>query len=111
MPATWFVRGNGQVYGPLDDKRLMGLAADGKIDGSTEVAKHATGPWYPASKVKGLKFADPVPKVALSTPRDDSLTEPSAPASSLGGVHSSRNATGLLGCFVLMLLGAVALLR
>ncbi len=56
MPSAWFVRGNGQVFGPLDNQRLSKLAADGKIDASTDIAQHQHGPWYPAGRVKGLKF-------------------------------------------------------
>lgn len=57
MPSVWFVRGNGQVFGPLDDQRLVKLAAEGRIDAATEVSQNQKGPWYPAGKVKGLKFA------------------------------------------------------
>jgi hypothetical protein len=42
------------------------LAAEGKIDANTEVAQSQSGPWYPASKVKGLKFAAPQPKPAAT---------------------------------------------
>jgi hypothetical protein len=54
VTATWFVRGGGKVYGPLDSARLKQLVIDGKIDESTEVAQAAAGPWYPAGSVKGL---------------------------------------------------------
>ena len=67
MPSAWFVRGNGQVFGPLDDQRLVKLAAEGKIDATTEIAQIQTGPWYPAGKVKGLKFAAAQPKPAAAT--------------------------------------------
>jgi hypothetical protein len=62
MPSSWFVRGNGQVFGPLDDQRLVKLAAEGKIDATTEIAQTQNGPWYPAGKVKGLKFTAAQPK-------------------------------------------------
>ena len=67
MPSAWFVRGNGQVFGPLDDQRLVKLAAEGKIDANTEIAQNQNGPWYPAGKVKGLKFAAAQPKPAAAT--------------------------------------------
>jgi hypothetical protein len=54
MAANWFVRGGGKVYGPIDGAKLKQLAAEGKIDGQTEVAVDANGPWHPASAVKGL---------------------------------------------------------
>lgn len=56
MPSQWFVRGNGQVFGPLDDRHLVKLAADGKIDANTEVARNQHGPWSAAGRVKGLQF-------------------------------------------------------
>jgi hypothetical protein len=65
MASEWFVRGGGKVYGPLDPAKLKQLAADGKIGPQTEVAKAATGPWHPASKVGGL-FPDAAP--SASTP-------------------------------------------
>ncbi|MEX0671173.1 MAG: hypothetical protein WD060_12025 [Pirellulales bacterium] len=80
MPSARCVRGNGQVFGPLDDQRPVKLAAEGKIDANTEVAQNQSGPWYSAGKVKGLKFASPqskptatvsqkVPKEAAALPQ------------------------------------------
>lgn len=54
MASEWFVRGGGKVYGPLDDARLRKLAAEGKIDETTDVAKQPGGPWHPAFRVRGL---------------------------------------------------------
>jgi hypothetical protein len=54
MKARWFIRGDGKVYGPLDDMRLRSLVAEGKIDESTEVAVDARGPWHAAGRVRGL---------------------------------------------------------
>lgn len=58
MPATWFVRGGGKVYGPLDAAQLKRLAVEGEIDQRTEVARNAGGPWHCAGNVRGL-FAAP----------------------------------------------------
>lgn len=65
MGTSWFVRGDGKVYGPLDGARLRQLAVDGKINGQTEVAVNASGPWHRASNVKGL-FPPPAAEVARS---------------------------------------------
>lgn len=54
MTATWFVRGGGKVYGPIDAAKLKQLVADGKINQQTDVAQNNAGPWVPAGKVKGL---------------------------------------------------------
>lgn len=85
MPSTWFVRGNGQVFGPLDDQRLVKLAADGKIDASTEVAKNQNGPWHPAGKIKGLTFAKaqptPTANASSKSPPPPKQTAPSQPRS------------------------------
>ncbi len=75
MASSWFVRGNGQVFGPLDDQRLMKLATEGKIDANTEVAKNQNGPWYPAGKVKGLKFS----ASQVKTPTSETHNSPPPP--------------------------------
>lgn len=54
MPGSWFVRGGGKVYGPLDDDRLKQLVADEKIDEHTDVSRNYQGPWVPAAQVRGL---------------------------------------------------------
>jgi hypothetical protein len=57
MASTWFVRGGGKVYGPIDAARLKQLVADKKIDEQTDVAQSNAGPWVPAGRVRGL-FAE-----------------------------------------------------
>lgn len=59
MARSWFVRGNGKVYGPLNDAKLKQLASESKIDASTEIALTADGPWFPAHKVGGLFSGKP----------------------------------------------------
>lgn len=56
MPSEWYVRVNGRVHGPFDDRKLVQLASSGKIQGSTEIARSQTGPWHAAQKLKGLNF-------------------------------------------------------
>lgn len=67
MPSQWFVRGNGQVFGPLDDRQLIKLAADGKIDANTEVAHAQQGPWSVAGRVKGLQFQKTAARTSAAT--------------------------------------------
>ena len=54
MASSWFVRGGGKVYGPLDSAKLKQLVVEGKINESTEIAQSQAGPWLPASRVRGL---------------------------------------------------------
>jgi membrane protein YdbS with pleckstrin-like domain len=69
MASSWFVRGNGKVYGPLDSAKLKQLVADGKIDQTTEVAQQQNGPWVPAGRVKGLFVQPPIPADPAPAPR------------------------------------------
>lgn len=69
MAASWFVRGNGKVYGPLDSARLKQLVADGKIDQTTEVSQNQNGPWVPAGRVKGLFVQPPITAAPAPPPR------------------------------------------
>ena len=54
MASTWFVRGGGKVYGPIDAAKLKQLVADGKINQQTDVAQNYAGPWVQAGRVRGL---------------------------------------------------------
>lgn len=58
MPAQWFMRGDGKVFGPLDSAKLKSLVAEGKINKTTEIAQSSNGPWHSAGNVKGLFPAD-----------------------------------------------------
>jgi hypothetical protein len=80
MAASWFVRGNGKVYGPLDSSKLKQLVRDGKIDESTDVGQSSNGPWCPAGKVKGL-FA-PTTQIATEQPLVAAPSESSTPPAS-----------------------------
>lgn len=73
MATSWFVRGGGKVYGPLDAARLKQLVAERKINESTEVAQNHAGPWAPAGRVRGLfdqappHAVPPAPQTATPT--------------------------------------------
>lgn len=61
MANSWFVRGGGKVYGPLDSSKLKKLVAAGKIDQTTEISQDQNGPWVSAGKIKGLFVQPPIP--------------------------------------------------
>lgn len=77
MAASWFVRGGGKVYGPLEPAKLKQLVAEGKINEATEIAQNYGGPWYPAGRVKGL-----FPPRVAPTPQPPSAIKPGVPPSS-----------------------------
>jgi hypothetical protein len=97
MAASWFVRGGGKVYGPLEPAKLKQLVAEGKINEATEVAQNYGGPWYPAAKVKGLfapaaavpeavpSNASPPRSVATPAPRTPPVTSPAGSTASPPG--------------------------
>lgn len=78
MASSWFVRGNGKVYGPLDSAKLKQLVTDGKIDQTTEVAQSQTGPWVPAGRVKGLFVQPPISPNPAPPPRAPAPVAPPA---------------------------------
>lgn len=79
MAASWFVRGGGKVYGPLDSARLKQLVAEGKINEATEVAQNQAGPWHPAGKVRGLFDAAPVTPAYAPAPQTYAAPQPYIP--------------------------------
>ena len=84
MATSWFVRGGGKVYGPLDSSKLKQLVADGKIDQTTEVSQDQNGPWVAAGKIKGLFVqppipATPAPAAIAATVPVAKVTPPAAP--------------------------------
>jgi membrane protein YdbS with pleckstrin-like domain len=79
MSQSWFVRGGGKVYGPLDSAKLKQLVATGKIDQTTEVAQQHNGPWVPAGRVKGLFVQPPVTPTSVP-PQPTAAVAPLAPA-------------------------------
>ena len=79
MAASWFVRGGGKVYGPLDSAKLKQLVAEGKINETTEVAQNQAGPWYPAGKVRGLFETAPVTPASAPAPQTYAAPQPYIP--------------------------------
>lgn len=74
MAASWYVRGGGKVYGPLESARLKQLVAEGKINETTDVAQNQAGPWYPAGRVRGL--FETTTSVPTSSPAPQSKAPP-----------------------------------
>ncbi len=65
MSVQWYFRKGATVYGPLTPKALFLLAESGQLQPTDEVLRDDLDRWFPAEKVKGLKFRD---ARALSTP-------------------------------------------
>ncbi len=80
MASSWFIRGGGKVYGPLDSAKLKQLVAEGKINQSTEIAQSQVGPWLPASRVRGL-FDAPVHTPPPAPQQQRQAYSPPAPMS------------------------------
>lgn len=67
--SQWFVRGKGQMYGPMTDAQLKQLADNNQIGRTTEVAQSAAGPWHAAATIEGLFPAmTPVEKPRVRAP-------------------------------------------
>lgn len=56
MSIQWYLRKEGQVYGPVTAKALSNLAETGQLQPTDEVLRDDLDKWVPASKVKGLNF-------------------------------------------------------
>ncbi len=95
MPAQWFVRGGGKVYGPIDAAKLKQLATQGKIDDKTEVAQAHNGPWMPAGRVRGL-FGPAVDQQAPAVDTASIASAPVAPASTAHPVNAAATAPARL---------------
>lgn len=80
MPSEWYVRVNGRIHGPVDDKKLVQLASAGKILATTEISKSQNGPWHAAASLKGLRF----PLAANTDPSREVSRQQSPPASAEG---------------------------
>lgn len=93
MAASWFVRGNGKVYGPLDSAKLKQLVADGKIDQTTEVAQQQNGPWSPAGRVKGLFVQPPIPAAPAPPPPTVKTPAAAVPAATAPALATPPAAT------------------
>lgn len=67
----WYIQLNDELFGPYDDTQLKSLATAGRIDSAAQVAQSREGPWFAASRVKGL-FAAAAP---ASPPRSGYSSE------------------------------------
>ena len=110
----WFVddpfRG---IIGPLSSDRLRQLAANDELAQSTLVAKQSSGPWVPASSVKGLF---PEATSVLASPGSHARSDTSsrvvqrheAPAPYVGAALPTRAEIAFLSRYGLSLALAVA---
>ncbi len=80
MLGEWFVRVDGQQYGPYTSDQLKSYAATGHVTPTSEV-RRGNGPWCAASKVKGMFPADgpaatAPPPIANSAPANSPQSPP-----------------------------------
>ena len=54
MASEWFYQVMGKQVGPVSSAELRNLAERGTISTETPIANVPTGPWVPATRVKGL---------------------------------------------------------
>ena len=52
--ADWYIKHEDEVLGPFTSTVLKSMAKRGDVMGNTEVGKSVTGPWFQATKVRGL---------------------------------------------------------
>jgi hypothetical protein len=82
MASEWYVRVGNAERGPVAPETLRDLAQQGKITPDMLVKKGATGPWFPASRVKGLfaATASGAATTPATTPATTTAAKPAAPA-------------------------------
>src|SRR5690242_9535771 len=66
--AEWYVNKGGKSHGPFSSAQLKQLAAQSKIDPSTQVRMGADGQWTTADHVRGLFATAPVATVSSGPP-------------------------------------------
>lgn len=66
--AEWYIYKGGKTHGPLSSVQLKQLAAQSKIDPSTQIRMGADGQWTTADHVRGLFAAAPVATTASGPP-------------------------------------------
>src|SRR3954467_6718883 len=66
--AEWYVKRGGRTHGPFSSAQLKQLAAQSKIDPSTQIRRGADAQWTTADHVRGLFAAAPVATVASGPP-------------------------------------------
>jgi hypothetical protein len=54
MTAQWFCQIAGAEVGPLSSQQVKMMVVNGRLLPSDSIRQGASGPWYPASRVKGL---------------------------------------------------------
>lgn len=68
--AAWFIKREDDVLGPFTSEVLKSMAKRGDVMNITEVSQSATGPWYQATKVRGLIVEpsdDAIPSLAADS--------------------------------------------
>lgn len=83
---AWFVQVMGEVVGPYSDAEFRQMAASGRVQLDTPVARGKDGPWAMATAVRGLFSPAPAPASDGGDGQVAARPEPSpAPAPSTAG--------------------------
>lgn len=69
----WYIQKSDKALGPFEDSQLKGFVVAKRIGKETKVSQSSTGPWLPASQVKGL-FPEAI--VAAPQPAKVATAEP-----------------------------------
>jgi membrane protein YdbS with pleckstrin-like domain len=78
MARDWYVRQGAAVYGPYPSARVQALAREGRITPDTELSPGPTGPWHPATAIRGLVFPV-IPPAPPGTPAAPAAPPGTAP--------------------------------
>lgn len=70
MASQWYVKSNGQEFGPFSSSKLKALAQHGKIGRTAFVRKGANGTWVGAARVQGLFQETVVPSNAAPNKKE-----------------------------------------
>lgn len=71
--TLWFIKHKDQIQGPFTSTTLRSMVKRGDVISTSEIGQSATGPWYPASRIKGLILEHSEYKVPSLNP--DSVLE------------------------------------
>src|SRR5688572_21203306 len=54
MPRNWYVRTNGELFGPYGEDDLRQFVDKDRLTPESDVAESPNGPYYPAGRIPGL---------------------------------------------------------
>lgn len=80
-----YVQRGETVYGPLSVERLQQLAAAGKLKMTDQVRKEGDDRWYPATKVRGLKWRSEQQTIVEAAEPEDTVGDTAEQAETIIG--------------------------